>query len=641
MEAPPIATVGQERQELPDAETISDPVARRLPATWMSCALGTVIAIVAAAPAWMSHPTTGFDPSWQAALHMAARQRLQFGTGINFNYGPLGFLVVPSLYFTSTGILAALLALGTSIVLCILILHASRRVLGLRVALVCTYLAASSLRYVENAELLPLIALVAFLSVLGSDNRARSWVLPVLAGASGAVLLLAKFNLGVVELGIALVTMWAVANRWRGVGTVVASFTAALLLAWVGTGNSLSHLPQWIVGSKEIASGYSTSLGIEAGRANDLRLLLLVAVILTLGLWHGTTGWPTARRLTAALAVGWFGFAQFKHGFVRHDEHALAFFAMMPALYLGLGNSKKRAVAGVSALVLLLLIANQFSAGDLLDPRPPARASWSLASDVISSGRRHTDMRAARKAQRDQYAVDPAALAALQGRTVHVDPWETSVIWAYPELRWQPLPVFQSLSAYTTALDEQNADALAGADGPERILREMPGAFDGRNPDFESPAANMAMLCNYRQLTTGNRWQVLGRGPPRCGAPVPAGSARVKAGEWVNVPASASAAPELVFARVRGVDSSLLTRAAALVYKAPETYMETDDGSRFRLVPETAEGPLLMAAPAEIGLNPSFGFSRQIHRFQLTQRTTLGRHGLDRVEVDFFRVPVQ
>lgn len=630
----------QKRPELPERATSSEPLSRRFRPTRMSWALGTVLAVVAAAPSWVSHPTTGFDPSWQAALHMAALQRLQFGTGINFNYGPLGFLAVPSLYFSSTGILAALLGLGTSIVVCVLLLHSSCRLLGLPWALVCTYLAASSLRYVENAELLPLIFLVAVLSFMGSGDHARSWWVPALAGAAGAVLLLAKFNLGVVELGVALVTMWVVANRWRGVGIVLASFAAALLAAWVGTGNRLSHLPRWMVGSKEIASGYSTALGIEAGRTNDFRLLIPVVVILAVGLWHASAGWSTSRRLAAAAAVSFFGFAQFKHGFVRHDEHALAFFGMMPALYLGLGTPKKQAVAGVSALVLLLLIANQFSAGDLLDPRPPARASWSLAADVISPGRRHTDMRAARKAQRDQYAVDPAALAALQGRTVHVDPWETSVMWAYPELRWQPLPVFQSLSAYTVALDEQNADALVGPDAPERILREMPGALDGRNPDFESPAANMAMLCNYRQLTTGDRWQVLGRGPQRCGAAVPAGSARASAGEWVNVPAPASTAPELVFARLRGVDASLLTRAAPLVYKAPETYMETDDGSRFRLVPETAGGPLLMAAPAELGLDPSFGFSRQIHRFQLTQRQTLGLHGLDSVEVDFFRVPL-
>ena len=259
---------------------------------------------------------------------------------------------------------------------------------------------------------------------------------------------------------------------------------------------------------------------------------------------------------------------------------------------------------------------------------------------MLLPGRRHHDVASARRAQRDEYALDPATLAALQGKTVHVDPWETSVMWAYPELRWQPLPAFQSTVASTSALDRENADVLAGPAAPERILREVPGGRDGRNPDFESPAATMAMLCNYRELATSDRWQVLGRAQPRCGAAAPAGSARVKPGAWVDVPASGAGA-ELVFARVRGVDASLLAPVVALLYKAPETFMETDDGSRFRLVPETADGPLLMAASAELGLNPSFGFSRQIHRFRLTQQRTLGLPGLDGVEVDFFRVPLQ
>jgi len=616
-------------------------VPRHSPGAWSSCALGAVTAVLAAAPTWVSHPPTGLDPSYWAAMHMAARLRLQFGPGLNQNYGPLGFAVLPVNYFTSTGWLAALVSLATSIAICALVLHASRRVLGLPASLVCTYVAAGCLRYVDNEEVLPLVVLVALLGVLASHDRARSRVVPVMTGAAGALLLLAKFNLGLAVVAIGVVVVWAAADRWRAVGTFLASFTGTLVVAWVLTGNALSHLPRWIYYSKEIASGHSTAFGLETGRGAEFRLLIPLVVVVGLGLWRATVGWTTPRRAAAAIAVAMFVFTQFKHGFVRHDEHALAVFGMMPALYLGLAAPRKWALGGFSALVVILLVATQYSFSGVLDPRPSVRASWSLVADLVSSGRRGAEIRAARQAQRDKYNLDPVTMAALRGRTVHVDPLQASVMWAYPELAWRPLPVFQSINAVTPVLDQLNADALTGPHGPERILREVLVGLDNRNPDFESPAANLAMLCNYRELTAGDRWQVLGRVPSRCGAAVPVGSVRAKAGDRVQVPAPPVGTPALLLARVHGVDASALSAAAALVYKTPETYMETDDGNRFRLVPETAGHPLFMAGPPELGLNPSFGFSRQIHSFRLTRRgPSFGSPGLGDVEVEFFRVPL-
>lgn len=615
------------------------PLVRR--AALSSWVLGAVIAVVGAAPGWRPYPTIGLDSSWEAAIHMAARNRLEFGSGIDFTYGPLGFLAVPVLYFSSTGVLAALFSFGSRVAVCALVLRSSRRALALPVALVCTYVAGRSLQYVDNPQVLPLIPLLAYLTVLGPTRRAPSWVLPVAAGAGTAVLVLAKFNVGVVVLVMGMVAVWFAANRWRSVGMVLASFTAALLVGWLATGNSPAHLLSWMSASAEIASGYSTAMGLETTRGADVFLLVPALLVVIFGLWRGTTTWAPPRRAAAAVLVGLFVFAAFKHGFVRHDDHALGFFGVMPALFLGLGVSGRKAVAGFVVLVLLLLFAaDGYSYRALLDPRPSFRTFRSLAADVISPGRRGAAIEASRKAQRDLYAIDPVTMSALQGRTVHVDPWETSTMWAFPELDWRPLPVFHSYSAYTAALDERNAEALTGKGAPQRILRETPRSVDGRNADFESPAATLAMLCNYRQLSAGDKWQVLGRVPTRCGAPMPAGSVRVGPGDRVEVPRSPAGTPALMFARVRGLNDSLVSAAVAFIYKGPETYMETDDGSRFRLVPDTADGPLLMAASPELGFLPTFGFARQVHSFSVTARRTLGLNRLGDIEVEFFWVPL-
>ena len=94
------------------------------------------------------------------------------------------------------------------------------------------------------------------------------------------------------------------------------------------------------------------------------------------------------------------------------------------------------------------------------------------------------------------------------------------------------LPVFQDYQAYTAELDLQNAEALASADGPQRILRHLgftggPAAIDNRYPSFDSPATTRAMLCNFRSLRTTARYQVLGRNEDRCSASPELGSIAV------------------------------------------------------------------------------------------------------------------
>ena len=71
------------------------------------------------------------------------------------------------------------------------------------------------------------------------------------------------------------------------------------------------------------------------------------------------------------------------------------------------------------------------------------------------------------------------------------------------------------MNSVTPRLDELNPQALMGPRAPNRIPPEMPEDLDGRNPDFESPATTLALLCNYLQVASAERWQVLGRVAPR------------------------------------------------------------------------------------------------------------------------------
>ena len=48
---------------------------------------------------YFMQPTPGLDPSWMGGLHMARHMDVNFGPGIDFTYGPLGFLGLPINYY--------------------------------------------------------------------------------------------------------------------------------------------------------------------------------------------------------------------------------------------------------------------------------------------------------------------------------------------------------------------------------------------------------------------------------------------------------------------------------------------------------------------------------------------------------------
>ena len=82
------------------ADAVTRYTRRAVPILTSSVALGALLAMLS----WPGTratlaPTAGLDPSWQAALAMAAHHRLDFGTDIIWTYGPFGFLVSRSLYY--------------------------------------------------------------------------------------------------------------------------------------------------------------------------------------------------------------------------------------------------------------------------------------------------------------------------------------------------------------------------------------------------------------------------------------------------------------------------------------------------------------------------------------------------------------
>ncbi|MGH9282680.1 MAG: hypothetical protein ACRD0S_07055, partial [Acidimicrobiales bacterium] len=270
---------------------------------------------VLSAPGWQARPGIGLDASWEAAMHMAARQGLRFGSELDFTYGPLGFLAVPRLYYQSTGLAAGLFTFVVQLALCVAVVLRARKAAGLLLALPLAYLAVRALRSVDPPQALPLLALIVALAVLeGGNERRLAWFAPA-AGALGAGVLLVKFNAGVFVLAAGAVAAWFTGRRgWRPVAVFAGSAVLTLVALWLLSGNRVGDLATWTTASMEIARGYSTAMGLETGRASDFPLLVLALGGVAWVVWTATSGWERPRRLAAGLLVGLFLFTAFKHG---------------------------------------------------------------------------------------------------------------------------------------------------------------------------------------------------------------------------------------------------------------------------------------------------------------------------------------
>ena len=567
----------------------------------------------------------GLDFSWQIALHLAAIRGLRWGSDVLFTYGPLGFLCVPVVgllvsAWTSALGLGFVGALVTSLAAALLL--SLRRWLPLPLAWVGALLAAALLggSIPEMGAFLGLLVLgLAMGDALGPRATALA---PALVAALASVLLLVKASAGIalafaVPFGV-LAERDAVLRRG---GAAAAAFAGALALAWLCAGQPLAGLPAWLHGAALLAGGYSEAMASEDPlRRWESAAFSLAALALALAFAIGVERRPPRRVAAVAGLLAASGLVFFKAGFVRHvgaDHSPIAFAFLLIAPLLVPWRASWR-IAGLALALgggLLLGLARGAAIGQTFDFAARASALLHEVAAVAHPQTRSAIETAVRTGIRRSAKLPPNALAELQGRRVHVDPHDVAILWAYG-LDWSPVPVFQAYAAYVPALDRMNAERLADPSGPERILRRrLEESIDGKSPVWETPEYALVRLCRFRETVAGELWQVLARGPDRCGPEQALGDGSARSGESVDVP-PASAPDRIVVARL---DASplLAGRLRALLFKPRRPLALRVGDRRLRLVRANLAGPLLLRVPPTSGWSPAFDGGLAIESFAL------------------------
>jgi hypothetical protein len=563
-------------------------------------------ALGALAIAWLTWPAqtiipfeTGVDPSWRAGLSMARQQSLDFGADIVFTYGPLGFLADPYLYFPRTAALAGLYVGLLQIAIAGSLIWAARATFGfLGAAAIAFAITKLAIVVVPTTLLIPPLVFLwcAYAVRRGSQ---RLFLILALAGAFlGALELLVRVTTGLVVLGlIGLTLVMERERRVRNLASFAAAAALSFLALWLATGQDLSAVPDFFLYSSELITGYVDAMPYEdptlkweyfAGAA-------VAGVVLFVG-WRNTEGLSRSRRLKLlALGVA-LAYPTFKQQFVRHDPWHIGIWFFSAAVAI-VALSWRRDTRAETALALVCALL-PLGAGQLtLDEVNPIRSAERAVDQVrtMATSERLTRAGEARVALRELYDLDPAIVERVRGRTVHVYGYETGVAWAYPELSWAPLPVFQSYTAYTGRIDRLNARHLR-ENGPEFVLRGPDWPLNDRNHVLDAPATTLQLFCLYRPVATAGSWDLLARRPDRCGTPRKLGTVRTRLGEHFAVPQGSGRG--LVVVDPRELPTTAWERLRTLLYRRTMLYAIVNGATTFRAVPGTAVGPIIARVPA-------------------------------------------
>lgn len=610
-----------------------------------------IIVAIVALVSWPVHfitIETGLDPSYKAALTMAANEGLVFGRDLIYTFGPLGYLNVPFAADAWHTVLAIVVAALFHVALAALVVVLMRRAFdGF-----ATLLLASALLFVVGYPMSGISQVVVYLFALGAialvltpGARCTTWEVVTVGVVLGLVVLVKVDTvlLLVLAAGTVAFTSWA-ADGVRAAVTDLAVLGASALVAvvggWIVTGQPIGELGEWIRASWEVTLGYNAAMGTEDTLGSSWQLQYVAAVVVAVVYlwWTARAGVLRGTTRAAVLAVVAFAlFAVFKSGFVRHDDgHVQRYFtmtALLPVALLPLWG-RWRAVVATTVSVVLMFVFGAYLAGvrDHLDGLEES------ARFIVSSGYRDNRVDAGRNLLRAQYALPDDVRSELEGHTVHVDPYETAVAHAYPDLDWHPAPVFQSYLAFTPYLDDRNAAFLRGDDRPERLLRRPTQTIDQRFPRFESPAAMLEVICRYREVATGGEWQVLAAEPDRCGELEALEQHEVRLGDTIEVPQLDDA---IVVARFSGLADGPVDRVRGLLHKPRELYMALNDHN-FRFLPTNQQQLHALSLPECAAATGPEGYE-QVESFRIQDRLAIPRLDAadDRYTVELFALPYE
>ena len=550
---------------------------------------------------------------------------MSWGREIVYTYGPLGFIDVPQVWNLASligGLFYGFAAIGAIVCVPFILL---RDKMSLFPALVLT--AAIALNVPPFYFLPEVLSLGAFVLAAGFFQGVVDIRPSLLAAVFGGLVafqaLVKPPTTTTALLGCMLVITAPRPGRRSRLIVSGAAFLVMFFALWLGTGQPIGNVARWLASVSDFARYYSEATWLAPA---DRQWEIIAALLLTAGLaaysmryavrMPGRIWWLL---IGAYVVVLWL---MFKEGFVKQDVHTSIFFFAVVLLAVGI-RTRVRALAELGTIVaaglLLSISATSLTISNAMDPRPGAHTFRTLVHYIASPHERADVTAAARAALQADYGLPEQVREAAATGTVHVDPDDTSLAWAY-DFRWRPVPIFQRYAAHSGRLDQMNADALeTQKTAPDRIIRRESTGFEGRNDLWDSPRYMLNLVCFYRQTMVTPPWQLLTRersrcGPMRLGPPI-----AFKAGDQIPVP---EATPHDLVVVWMDLDTPLSQRLRTAIFRPSSRILVTTPQGEYRVATTQVAGPLLMRVPSAVGWDSRFGGGAEYQRLRVNRDGT-------------------
>ncbi|HMK98456.1 MAG TPA: hypothetical protein VK425_12970, partial [Acidimicrobiales bacterium] len=441
-----------------------------LPAGWRELGLVATAVTLLDWPVWVP-VQTGLDPSWQAGIADGFVHHLQWGPSLDFTYGPYGFAALVEPLYRSTALIAFLYVLVVTWSLAALVVHALRSYWGLGLSGVAAWVAIVLAQVpLHAADFASVVALGLALLIVRSQQQARREALAVFFGALAAFAFLVKLNTGLVMVLLLAIGLMGADCNWRerlgAAGRAAIAIVTVFVVCWAGAGQSFRNIATFAHWSVALVLGYSTAMGgrLVPGDAKWWAVPIGAAAVLSLA--SGLLGWPRRRMVAGGLLVAAWGWATVKEGFVSGNHWPLFFSLVLVATAMaGLAAPPKLLYTLGVALAVCVFLETP-SLPSVASPLSSIKAFFIEIGD-IAIGTDFSRLQASSRAHTvSSEPLSRSTLSLLEGHTIAIEPWEDLVAWADPAAKWDPEPVVQSYSAYTTGLDRLDADFIASRQAP-------------------------------------------------------------------------------------------------------------------------------------------------------------------------------
>jgi len=490
-----------------DGAWVGDAANRRR-SPWM-IGLGVVLLLVLATVQLPGPPREGLDPSWQLALSRAWLTKLQFGSELIFNYGPLGFLenrVQLAELFGGQIVWAVVTRLLAGWLLWRLVEPFPR---GYRICAVLLALLAWPPLGDPEATMDVFGVSVLLLAGLSLTRQRQGLGVDVVSLVLLAGFALVKFTLFLAG-GLVLtlcVAHWILSRNWKrgclfGLATVLVC--AAL---WRICGQAWSGFPEYLRASREISVGYVASMysPVRIGFILPALATMMVITACIAAQWNRSgrrlTHLPMIFMLLGLMLLMW------KHGTTRADRsHLPAFFGFaatigwwLPVAFeqrvSNLGGSRWRQPYFIAGLAGVLGLVSVFPKPAVLAMVATVQRAAINVRWIVAPG----SALAAWNAQNDAQ-VKALALPQITNRLK-----DARVALVGFELahgitnRWNLVfsPVIQGYQTCTPWLAEKNAAFLDGPAAPEFVVLFF-RTIDNRFPTVDDSLALAALARHYR-----------------------------------------------------------------------------------------------------------------------------------------------